>query len=88
MPRKPAESKRKSASEPKFEKDLEKLEALVESLEARMDAAAEENPNPGGRSFQRLNQSEYATSIQDLLGLEIDAGAYLPPDTKSANWPV
>lgn len=62
------------------------LLALVESLEVQMDAEARENPNPGGRSFQRLNQSEYASSVLDLLGLEIDAGAYLPPDTKSANF--
>ncbi len=60
--------------------------ALVEELEARMDAAALAAPNPGGRTFQRLNQAEYAESIEDLLALEIDAGDYLPPDTKSANF--
>ncbi len=62
------------------------LVALVEDLEARMDAAAREAPNPGGRTFQRLNQAEYAKSIEDLLDLRIDAGDYLPPDTKSANF--
>ena len=62
------------------------LQALVEALEERIDDAAERSPNAGGRTFQRLNQAEYAGSIRDLLGLEIDAGAYLPPDTKSANF--
>ena len=62
------------------------LVALVEELETRMDAAAREAPNPGGRTFQRLNQAEYARSIEDLLNLRIDAGDYLPPDTKSANF--
>ena len=62
------------------------LVALVEELEARMDAAARAEPNPGGRTFQRLNQAEYAMSIEDLLNLRIDAGDYLPPDTKSANF--
>ena len=62
------------------------LVALVEELEARMDAAAQAEPNPGGRTFQRLNQAEYARSIEDLLNLRIDAGDYLPPDTKSANF--
>ena len=62
------------------------LRALVESLEQRMDDAASRNPNPGGRSFQRLNQTEYARSVNDLLGLEIDASAFLPLDTKSANF--
>ncbi len=62
------------------------LKILVEALEGRLDRIAEENPNPGGRTFQRLNQAEYAASIRDLLGLEIDGADYLPPDTKSANF--
>ena len=62
------------------------LLVLVESLEAHMDEAAAANPNPGGRTFQRLNRAEYERSIYDLLGLRIDAGAYLPLDTKSANF--
>ena len=41
---------------------------------------------PGRRSFQRLNRAEYAQSVHDLLGLEINAGDYLPLDTKSANF--
>mgnify|MGYP005629627437 FL=1 len=59
---------------------------LVESLEANLDAQASAHPNPGGRTFQRLNRAEYERSIGDLLGLTIDASAYLPPDTKSANF--
>ena len=62
------------------------LLALVEGLEARLDANAAANPNPGGRSFQRLNRPEYARAIHDLLGLTVDAGKYLPLDTKSANF--
>ncbi len=62
------------------------LLVLVESLEAHMDEAAAANPNPGGRTFQRLNRAEYERSIFDLLGLQVDAGAYLPLDTKSANF--
>ena len=62
------------------------LLALVESLETHMDDAAAGNSNPGGRTFQRLNRAEYERSIYDLLGLRIDAGDYLPLDTKSANF--
>ncbi|HBE00323.1 MAG TPA: hypothetical protein DC060_19285 [Gemmatimonadetes bacterium] len=62
------------------------LLVLVESLEAHMDEAAAANPNPGGRTFQRLNRAEYERSIYDLLGLQVDAGDYLPLDTKSANF--
>ena len=66
--------------------DDETLLALVESLEGQMDRAAAANPNPGRRTFQRLNRAEYGASIRDLLDLEIDAGAYLPLDTRSANF--
>lgn len=59
---------------------------LVRVLETRIDSAAAARPNPGSRTFQRLNQAEYALSIRELLGLEIDPAAFLPPDTKSANF--
>ena len=59
---------------------------LAESLEAQMDEAAAVSPNPGGRTFQRLNRAEYERTIHDLLGLSIDAGDYLPLDTRSANF--
>ncbi|MGH9336785.1 MAG: hypothetical protein ACRD21_23850, partial [Vicinamibacteria bacterium] len=37
----------------------EDLLALATELENRLDAAAERNPNPGRRTFQRLNRAEY-----------------------------
>ena len=62
------------------------LDALVQALESQLDSAAAAKPNPGGRTFQRLNRAEYTRAIRDLLGLEIDAGAYLPLDTQSENF--
>ena len=62
------------------------LTGLAVSLEDQLDRAAERSPNPGRRTFQRLNRAEYAASVRDLLDLEIDAGKYLPLDTKSANF--
>ena len=62
------------------------LTALVTELETRIDGAAAANPNPGSRTFQRLNRAEYASSVKDLLGLDIDVNAFLPLDTKSANF--
>jgi hypothetical protein len=62
------------------------LEVLVATLENILDRAAAANPNPGVRTFQRLNRAEYERSIRDLLGLEVDAGKWLPLDTKSANF--
>ncbi|MBM63967.1 MAG: hypothetical protein CL484_13555 [Acidobacteria bacterium] len=49
-------------------------------LEKELDAAAMVHPNPGRSTLHRLNRLEYANSIRDLLGLEIDAEALLPAD--------
>ena len=62
------------------------VSALIAVLERQLDSAAARNPNPGHRTFQRLNRAEYHASVRDLLGLEVDATAYLPPDTKSENF--
>ena len=62
------------------------LLALVETLESLIDEAAAVDPNPGRRTFQRLNRAEYSRSVEDLLGLKVDAGDYLPLDTKSGNF--
>ncbi len=59
---------------------------LIAALQTTVDAAAAVAPNPGGRTFQRLNHAEYERSIEDLLGLEVDDAAYLPPDTVSAGF--
>jgi hypothetical protein len=60
------------------------LLALVETMEALIDRAGP--VNPGTRTFQRLNRAEYERAVRDLLGLTVDAGDYLPLDTKSANF--
>ncbi len=62
------------------------LQALMVALEQRMDRAAVDDPNPGARTFQRLNRAEYKAAVRDLLGIEVDVAAFLPLDTKSANF--
>jgi mono/diheme cytochrome c family protein len=62
------------------------LAALAEALETRIDKAAQLNPNPGWRPFQRLNRAEYQHAIKDLLALDVDVNAFLPPDTVSAGF--
>jgi hypothetical protein len=62
------------------------LTMLAASLEDRLDDIARRNPNPGRRSFQRLNRAEYEASIRDLFGIQIDASAYLPTETLSDNF--
>ncbi len=59
---------------------------LVETLEKTVDTAAARNPNPGGRTFQRLNRADYEHAIQDLLDLKVDAGRWLPLDQMLANF--
>ena len=66
--------------------EADALASMAEALEAEMDRAAASNPDPGRRTFQRLNRAEYARAVEDLLGLRVDVGAFLPLDTKSANF--
>jgi hypothetical protein len=62
------------------------LTVLASTLESIVDKAAALKPEPGVRTFQRLNQAEYQRSIKALLDLDVDAGSWLPLDTKSANF--
>ncbi len=62
------------------------LQTVVEELERVVDAAASRNPNPGGRTFQRLNRAEYEQAIRDLLLLKVDASEWLQNDQMSANF--
>jgi Protein of unknown function (DUF1592)/Protein of unknown function (DUF1588)/Protein of unknown function (DUF1585)/Protein of unknown function (DUF1587)/Protein of unknown function (DUF1595) len=57
------------------------LTSLAESLETRIDRHAALNPNPGLRPSQRLNRAEYANAVRELVGLDVDVTAFLPPDT-------
>jgi hypothetical protein len=59
------------------------VKTFVTGLETKIDQYAALHPNPGVRPFQRLNRAEYARSIHDLLALDVDVDAYLPPDTIS-----
>ncbi len=59
------------------------ISAFVTSLETKIDKAAADHPNPGSRPFQRLNRVEYARSVHDLLAIDVDVDAFLPPDTVS-----
>jgi hypothetical protein len=62
------------------------LAGVAVALERHIDQAAAARPNAGPRPFQRLNRAEYARSIRDLLGLDIDVNAFLPPDTVSGGF--
>ncbi len=57
--------------------------SLVTYLEASLDKEYAANPNPGHATLHRLNRTEYANSIRDLLALDVDASSLLPPDDES-----
>jgi hypothetical protein len=56
---------------------------FTRSLESAIDAAAANNPNPGRPALRRLNRTEFANSVRELLGIEIDATKMLPPEDTS-----
>jgi mono/diheme cytochrome c family protein len=54
--------------------------AVVTALSSALDEAARANPNPGRPALHRLNRTEYAYAIRDLLDLDVDPTTLLPPD--------
>jgi mono/diheme cytochrome c family protein len=53
-------------------------------LENELDRAAEAHLNPGRTAeLHRLNRTEYANAVRDLLGVEIDPKVMLPPDEQA-----
>ena len=51
-------------------------------LHTELDNVAQQNRNPGRPTVHRLNRTEYANAIRDLLAIEIDAESLLPPDNR------
>jgi mono/diheme cytochrome c family protein len=56
------------------------LDAFASELETGLDRAAVLNPNPGTPALHRLNRTEYANAIRDLLNLDVDVATLLPAD--------
>ena len=55
------------------------IDAFVAWLEASLDAAAPSR-EPGYVPPHRLNRTEYANAIRDLLALDVDPATLLPVD--------
>ena len=58
---------------------------FVSWLETKIDSAATVT-KPGRVVLRRLNRREYGYAIRDLLGLNIDAAAWLPDDNIKGNF--
>jgi hypothetical protein len=54
--------------------------ALASRLEDELDRAARERPDPGRSAVHRLNRTEFRNAIRDLVDLDLDVEAILPPD--------
>ncbi len=63
--------------------DAGRLDAFAASLEKGLDEAAAAHPDPGRPALHRLNRTEYANSVHDLLDVDVDAASYLPADDMS-----
>ena len=64
--------------------DSATYDAVAGWLESELDRAAVASPNPGRTpALHRLNRTEYANAIRDLLGIEIDGTSMLPPDEQA-----
>jgi hypothetical protein len=55
-------------------------DAFFKYIETGRDRLAQAAPNPGRTTLNRLNRTEYANTIRDLLALNIDVRDLLPGD--------
>src|SRR5262245_10939327 len=63
--------------------DRPTVDGFASWLENELDRSAAVRPDFGSPGIHRLNRSEYANVIHDLLALEVDVSALLPPDDSS-----
>src|SRR5207344_1411066 len=49
-------------------------------LATSLDDQATAHPNPGHATVRRMNRTEYANAVRDLLGLDVDFSKDMPAD--------
>ncbi|NNE36781.1 MAG: DUF1587 domain-containing protein, partial [Gammaproteobacteria bacterium] len=55
--------------------------SFLSHLKTELNRISDENPNSGREiAAHRLNRTEYTNAIRDLLGVDFDGAAMLPPD--------
>jgi mono/diheme cytochrome c family protein len=60
--------------------DKNSIDSFAAYLETSIDKAAANNPNPGRTLVHRLNRTEYANAIKDVLDVNVDVSQLLPAD--------
>ena len=64
--------------------DRAALDGFAAALEARLDRANPPGAHPDTPALHRLNRTEYANAIRDLLALDVDVEARCCPPTTRA----
>src|SRR5215467_12633183 len=59
------------------------LDAFATDLEGRLDRAVTAGASLDAPSLHRLNRTEYANAVRDLLALDVDVATLLPADASS-----
>ena len=60
--------------------DAATARAVVRTIADTLDRHAELHPQPARVGAHRLNRTEYANAVRDVLGLDVDASTLLLPD--------
>src|SRR5262249_32726427 len=59
------------------------LDQFRATLEKSIDQAAASKPIPGTTALHRLNRTEYANAVRDLIAIDVDVATILPADDSS-----
>jgi len=66
--------------------DAPTLRAFASGLESRIDLVAAKQIHVEAPELHRVNRTEYRNSVRDLLGMDVDVSALLPPDPKTGGF--
>lgn len=62
------------------------VDTFVSALETKIDAAAATHPHSKAPELHRVNRREYRNSIRDLLDVDVEVSALLPPDARTGSF--
>ncbi|HXG90637.1 MAG TPA: DUF1592 domain-containing protein [Vicinamibacterales bacterium] len=62
------------------------MQAFRSTLETSLDKAATAAPYFKAPELHRINRREYRSAIRDLLGIDVDVSALLPPDARTGSF--
>src|SRR5262249_30870129 len=66
--------------------DAAAMDSFVTSPENKIDKVAAARPRSKPPELHRVNRREYRNSVRDLLALDVDVSALLPPDARTGSF--